>query len=243
MEMGQIQGAAKAAKNMADRRFKKFEADIQEVIEAGILDKDNYQLVKDLKKDVEENIVKYEDILTYLEGMYSARPDKFKTEITELTKNFEVMAGRRSTVRTKGNEAITAIEDEKNKQKQTRSRANRTVTGSQRGGGSRGDKQFKQQTGAHPEKISSEFTPPMAENWAGGMRLLIKTCSNIDILSSNEQRTLMKRFVSTALWPMVELNRADSMETMVKKVGEAYERQVSIFARKVKILELMITKG
>ena len=43
---------------MADRRFKKFEADIQEVMEAGMFDKDNYQLVKDLKKDVEENIVK-----------------------------------------------------------------------------------------------------------------------------------------------------------------------------------------
>ena len=58
MEIGEIQGAAKAAKNMADRRFKKFEVDIQEVMEAGMFDKDNYQLVKDLKKDVEENIVK-----------------------------------------------------------------------------------------------------------------------------------------------------------------------------------------
>ena len=36
MEMGEIQWAAKAAKNMADRRFKKFEAYIQEVIEAGM---------------------------------------------------------------------------------------------------------------------------------------------------------------------------------------------------------------
>ena len=138
--MGEIQGAAKAAKNMADRRFKKFEADIQEVIEAGMFDKDNYQLVKDLKKDVEENIVKYEDIITYLEGVYSAKPDKFKAEITELTKNFQVMAGRRSTVRIKGQKAIKAIEDEKNKQEQTRSREDRTVTGSQRGGGSGGDK-------------------------------------------------------------------------------------------------------
>ena len=42
---------------------------------------------------------------------------------------------------------------------------------------------------------------------------------------------------------MVELNRADSIETMVRKGGEAYKRQVLIFARKVKILELMITKG
>ena len=58
MEMGEIQGAAKAAKNMADRRFKKFEANLQEVIEVGMFDKDNYQLVKDLQQDVEENIVK-----------------------------------------------------------------------------------------------------------------------------------------------------------------------------------------
>ena len=42
---------------------------------------------------------------------------------------------------------------------------------------------------------------------------------------------------------MVELNSADSIEIMVRKVGEAYERQDQIFARKVKFLELMITKG
>ena len=42
MERGKIQGAAKAAKNMTYRRFKKFEADIQEVMETGMLDKDNY---------------------------------------------------------------------------------------------------------------------------------------------------------------------------------------------------------
>ena len=75
----------------------------------------------------------------------------------------------------------------------------------------------------------------MAENWAGDMRLYIKPCSNINILSSDEQKTLMKRFVSMALWPMVELNRAHSMEVMVRKVP--------IFARKVKFLELMGTNG
>ena len=83
-----------------------------------------------------------------------------------------------------------------------------------------GEKQFKMSTGAHPERITSEFTPLMAESWEGDMKLFIKTCSNIDILSSSEQRTLMKRFVPTALWPQVE----------VRKVGEAYERQVVIFA-------------
>ena len=88
MEMGDIQGAAKVAKNMADQRFKKFVADIQEVIDSGMYNKDNYQLIKDLRKNVEENIVKYKDILTYLEGVYSAKVEKYTTQITELTKNF-----------------------------------------------------------------------------------------------------------------------------------------------------------
>ena len=126
-------------------------------------------------------------------------------------------------MRTKGKESVKAVEEEKNKQEQKSSREGRTVTGSQKEGGGGGDKQFKQPTGAHPDRISSEFTPLMAENWQGDMRLFIKTCSNMDIILSSEQKTLMKSFVSTALWPMVELN---SMEMMVRKVGEAYERQV-----------------
>ena len=73
--------------------------------------------------------------------------------------------------------------------------------------------------------------------------MFIKTCSNIHVLSTDEQKILMKRCVSTSLWPLVELNRADSMEIMIKKVGEAYDRQVPKFARKVKFLELMINKG
>ena len=76
MDMYQIEGAAKAAKNMANRRFAKFEGDIQVVIKLGMFDRDNYQLVKDLKKDVEENIIKCEEILTHLEGGYSMKPEK-----------------------------------------------------------------------------------------------------------------------------------------------------------------------
>ena len=53
-----------------------------------MFDKDNYQLVKDFKRDVEENIVKYEEILIYLN--YSVKPEKFKAQIIEVTKNFEV---------------------------------------------------------------------------------------------------------------------------------------------------------
>ena len=117
------------------------------------------------------------------------------------------------------------------------------MIGSQQGGGGGGDKQFKQPTGAHLDRTSTEFTPLMAGNWQGDMKLFIKTCSNIHVLSTDEQKTLMKLFVSTSFWPLVELNRADSMDMMIKKVGEAYNRQVPKFARKVKFLELMIIKG
>ena len=74
MEIGQIEGAAKAAKNMADRRFAKFEGDIQVVIEQGMFD-------RDLKKDVEENIIKYEEILTHLEGVYSVKLEKYVDQL------------------------------------------------------------------------------------------------------------------------------------------------------------------
>ena len=53
MDMGQIEGAAKAAKNMANQRFAKFKGDIQVVIVLNMFDRDKYQLVKDLKKDVD----------------------------------------------------------------------------------------------------------------------------------------------------------------------------------------------
>ena len=148
MELGDIQGASNAAKNMADMRFKKFVANIQEVIDTGMYNKVNYQLIKDLRKDVEENIVKYEEILTYLEGVYSAKAKKYATEMAELTKNFEVIAERRSTMRAKVKEAVAAVEEEKNKQQLTRTREERVTTGSQRGGGREREKQFKQPQGA-----------------------------------------------------------------------------------------------
>ena len=53
----------------------------------------------------------------------------------------------------------------------------------------------------------------------------------------------MKKIMSAGLWPQVEVNSADNMKTMVRKVGEPYERQVPIFTKKVKFLELTRMKG
>ena len=54
---------------------------MQEVINEGRYYKDNHQLIKDLKRDMEENIVKYKDILTYLDSVYSAKAEQYTVEM------------------------------------------------------------------------------------------------------------------------------------------------------------------
>ena len=133
-------------------------------------------------------------------------------------------------MRSKGLEAIKAIEEERNKNEAKNLGEDRILTGA-RGGSGGGDKQFKQPAGPLPEKNSLEYTPLQADNWKADMKLFVKTCSNLQVLSIEDQRTLMKRFVHKDLWPLVELDRADEMGTMIKKVSEAYDRQVPKFGR------------
>ena len=94
-----------------------------------------------------------------------------------------------------------------------------------------------------PEKISSDFTPLMAQDWPSVMRLYIRTCSNLEILSRSKERTLCKRFVEPALWSQVIFFDNDDMAPMVKKVQETFDTLQPSFARKVKLLDLMIMKG
>ena len=192
MDVENLEGAAKAAKNLADRRFTVFEGDIHMIIDMKMFDEDNIKQVKELKRDVGDNLTRYEDILTHLEGLYSVKPEKYKTQLKEIKENFDMMDTRRSTVRGKSLEAVKAIEEERNKKEARDTRDDRTLTGAQGGSGG-GDKQFKQPAGPHPEKISQEFTPLQAENWQADMKLFVKTCSNLQVLSIEDQKTLMKR--------------------------------------------------
>ena len=128
-----------------------------------MFDKDNHKLLKELKRDVGEQLNMYEDILTHLEATYSVKPEKCKTQFKEMKENFEVISSRWSIVREKGLEAVKAIEEKRNKKGAKTLREDRTVTGSQgRGGG--GDKQFKQPVGPQPGQLTQEFTPLQAEN-------------------------------------------------------------------------------
>ena len=75
------------------------------------------------------------------------------------------------------------------------------------------------------------------------MKLFVKKCSNLQTLSMDDQKTRMKRYVSTAMWPLVEVGRGDDMATMIKKVLEAYNRLNPTFNRRVQFLDIMIMRG
>ena len=54
MALTEIQGTAKAAKNMSHRRFKRFTEDIKMVFNSDMFNKDNNKLIKDIKKVIRE---------------------------------------------------------------------------------------------------------------------------------------------------------------------------------------------
>ena len=45
----------------------------------------------------------------------------------------------------------------------------------------------------------------------------IQMIINLQVFSIEYQKTLMNRFVSTSIWPLLELGRGDRMEMMIKK--------------------------
>ena len=100
-----------------------------------MFDEDNHKLLKELKRDVGEQLNMYEDILTHLEATYSVKPEKYNTQLKEMKENFEVISSRWSIVREKGLEAVKAIEEKRNKKGAKTLREDRTVTG---GGGGQG---------------------------------------------------------------------------------------------------------
>ena len=165
MDMESLEGAAKAAQSLTNRRFQAFEGDIQVIIDMGMFDEDNTRLVKELKLGVGDTLTRYEEILARLEAIYSVKPDKYKQQLKEMNENFGLIDTRRYTVRSKGLEAAKAIEDERNKKEAKSLAEDRTLTGARgAGGGGGGDKMFKLPTGPLPEKISLEYTPLQADN-------------------------------------------------------------------------------
>ena len=58
--------------------------------------------------------------------------------------------------------------------------------------------------------------------------------------SPGEQHTLCKRFVEASLWSQVLFHQNDNMLAMVIRIEETFVTLRPIFARKVKLMDLMI---
>ena len=80
MDVESLEGAAKAARNLSDRRFQEFEGDIEIIIEMGMFSKDHIQQVKELKLGIGDALTKYEEILTRLEAIFSVKLDNTKNK-------------------------------------------------------------------------------------------------------------------------------------------------------------------
>ena len=219
MDVESLEGAAKAAQSLTDRRFQDFEGDVEIIIGMDMYNEDNVQQVKELKAGIGDALTRYEEILSRLEAIYSVKPEKYEKQLKDMNTNFGLISKRRHTVRRQCLEAAKAIENERNKKEakeKTTGRASTGTTGN-RGAGGEGEKMFKLPTGPLPEKISLEYTPLQADNWKADMKLFLKTCTNMQVLSIEEQTTLVKRYVETSMWPLVELDRGDEIVTMIKK--------------------------
>ena len=195
MNLEEQAGVATAINKLAERRFTKFEEDVEEIIGRTYYDEEDFKKVKDLKMETDEITDKFEKIITYLESCYAGKPGKKENKIKDIVKNYQEITERRDSVRTKVKEANGAIEAARNEEAVRRREEITKRNGEGRGEGERPvtEKQFKQPTGTLPSKISRDYTPLVAQDWAADMKLYIWTCSNLDILSRGKQRTLCKR--------------------------------------------------
>ena len=175
-----------------------------------------------------------------MDGVYAEKAAKVEKEMKELADNCNAIAERKRKVRNKVKEANGAIEAARNKVEVKKGKDDKEGGSRKRGGvKQKAEKQFKQPTGVLPDKIPRELHSSCLTN----MRLYIRTCSNLDVLNTAEQRTLCIRFIDSALWSQVIFFNNDDISTVVKRVEEAFERLQPLFFRKVKSLDLMNKKG
>ena len=217
MDVESLEGADKAAQSLTNRRFQDFEGDVEIIISMDMFNEDHVQQVKELKLGIGDALTRYEEILSRLEAIYSVKPEKYEKQLKDMNTNFGLISKRRHTVRRQCLEAAKAIENERNKKEAKEKTTGRASTGTTGNRGGEGENMFKLPTGPLPEKISLEYTPLQADNWKADMKLFLKTCTNMQVLSIEEQTTLVKRYVETSMWPLVELDRGDEIVTMIKK--------------------------
>ena len=122
-----------------------------------------------------------------MESVYAGKGKKKENEMKEIVNNFQEITERKDAVRKKVKKANDALKAARNAEAVRRNSENSTRRcREERGDGSRpggAEKQFKQPTGVLPTKISEDNTPIFAQGWANDMKLYLRTCLNLDILS------------------------------------------------------------
>ena len=149
---------AKALKKLADRKFASFEKEMVGILERTYHEEEDSNMVKEKKKETETCTTKYEESICWLDSVYSAeRGNKRKGELKDIEDTYKVLEERRDSVRRIVKEVNAKIEERKNEET-IKQRAEETrELGERQGRPARkaaGDKQFKQPSGALPEKIS-----------------------------------------------------------------------------------------
>ena len=87
----------------------------------GLIDEDDFQKIKDLRRDTEETTNRFEEIITFLEGVYSPKGKKKEKELEDIDKCFEVITERRDTVIKLSKEATTVVEVNRNAAEEVKS--------------------------------------------------------------------------------------------------------------------------
>ena len=185
---------AQVLKKMAERQYGRFTKELQEMLDKDFYEDEDVNIVKEKKKEVLRYITAYEETLSWLETKYSVIGKTKKKEVDSIDESYKTLEERRDAVRETCKEVLEKIDKWKNEEAARKKAENsdntrRRSRSATRGGG---DKQFKQPSGPTPDKISREFTPRQAQDWVSEMNLWLRGCSNLDVLTQAEQRTLCK---------------------------------------------------
>ena len=123
----------------------------------GFFDEEDFQKIKDLRRDTVETTTRFEEIITFLDGVYSPKGKKKEKELEDIDKCFEVITDRRDTVIRLSKEATTALEAIRNAAEVAKAEKRKKYNSSRRSGNGRSE-------GSRPGAIQTTYWSIAKEN-------------------------------------------------------------------------------
>ena len=97
--MEEMVARAATLKKMAERKFVRFQKDIQEMVDKTFHEAEDVNTVKEKRKEVESYTTIYEENLIWLENRYSVQGPSKKKELDLIDKSYKTLEERRDAVR------------------------------------------------------------------------------------------------------------------------------------------------